>query len=638
MPLVTFEPSGETIEVKAGTELLTAARQAGVSIDSPCGGKGTCGKCMVRIISGQVDTDSIGVLSQSSLADGFVLACKSKLKDVDVCVEVPEQIGRAFGQFTDSAEDASLVHPELLPKNWQYEPLAVKWLLEIPMPQIEDGLSDIDRVTNCIRKDWGDKQILYELAVIRKVADAIRDKNGIVTVTLVREQDRFHVVDIVPGDTTAKSYGIAVDIGTTTVAVQLVFLPLAKVIATRNDYNAQVDCGLDVISRINYAKRPERLEELRQRVLKTVNSLIEQVVKSYGIAPEEICNAVISANTTMVHLLLGLKPEYIRLSPYTPTVLNVPFLSAAEIGLNINPLSWVYISPAVGSYVGGDITAGLLCTDLAADSSEISLFIDIGTNGEVAIGNNEFLMTCACSAGPAFEGGGIKYGMRASRGAIERVNVDPESGVCTYQTIGGTKPKGICGSGMIALLADLFLTGWIDAAGKLNRKKPSTAISFDGRNGIYTIVPAQQSDSGEAIVVSELDIDNIIRAKAAIYSACALMLNQVGLDFNALSKIYIAGGFGRFLDLDKAKVIGLVPDLPLEKYHYIGNSSLMGSYMVLVSNEFRDKQLEIAARMTYIELSTDPSYMDQYTGALFLPHTSPQAFPTVMAKLEKKGL
>ncbi len=637
MPLVTFEPSGETIEVSPGTELLVAARQAGVNIDSPCGGKGTCGKCIVRIISGEVESDSLGVLPKSAVIDGYVLACKSKLLNVPVCVEVPEQVGKSFGQFTDSVEDASLVRQELLPRNWQYEPLAVKWLLDVPQPQLEDGLSDLDRVTNCIRRDWGNKEILYELPVIRKVADAIRDQNGTATATMIREHDRYHVIDIVPGDTTTRSYGIAIDIGTTTVAVQLVFLPLAKVIATRNDYNDQVDCGLDVISRINYAKRPERLEELRQRVLKTVNGLIDQVVKNYDAVPLDICDAVISGNTTMVHLLLGLKPEYIRLSPYTPTVLTVPYLTASEVGININPLAWVYITPSVGSYVGGDITSGLLCTDLATDSPDVCLFIDIGTNGEIVVGNNDFLMTCACSAGPAFEGGGIKYGMRAARGAIERVQVDPDTGICKYQTIGNTKPKGICGSGMIALLADLFITGWIDAAGKLNRRKESPAITFDGRNGIYTIVPAEQSDMGDAVTISELDIENIVRAKAAIYSACALMLNQVGMDFTDLARVYIAGGFGRFLDLGKAKIIGLVPDLPLEKFHYIGNSSLMGSYMVLVSSEFRHKQTEIAKRMTYMELSTDPAYMDQYTGALFLPHTDPANFPTVMAMLEDKG-
>jgi uncharacterized 2Fe-2S/4Fe-4S cluster protein (DUF4445 family) len=364
-------------------------------------------------------------------------------------------------------------------------------------------------------------------------------------------------------------------------------------------------------------------------VLKTINHLVSQLSKGNDVNPADICDAVIAGNTTMIHLLLGLPPEYIRLEPYTPTLLESPLLTAGEVGIKINPLSTVYISPAVGSYVGGDITAGLLCTALAADTEEINLFIDIGTNGELVIGNGDFLMTCACSAGPAFEGGGIENGMRAALGAIEKVDIDPETGIASYQTIGNVKPKGICGSGMISLLAGLFLTGWIDAAGKLSRSKKNPAIQIEGRQASYIIAPAEESGPGKPITISEIDIENIIRAKAAIYSAISLMLEQVGLGVEELSNIFIAGGFGRFLDLEKAVIIGLIPDLPRERFHYIGNSSLMGAYMVLVSREYKQRQLELARRMTYIELSTDPAYMNQYTGAMFLPHTDIKRFPSI---------
>ncbi|MFA7368966.1 MAG: ASKHA domain-containing protein, partial [Kiritimatiellales bacterium] len=453
-----------------------------------------------------------------------------------------------------------------------------------------------------------------------------------VTVSLVRDGSRIHVLRVEPSDGTVRNYGIAVDIGTTTVAVQLVSLEVGKIIATHSNYNDQISCGLDVISRINYARQPERREELRVRVLKTINGLIKKATGAHSVSPSEICNAVISGNTTMLHLLLGLNPEYIRLEPYTPTIMKSLHLTAAEVGVEINPDSWVCLSPCVGSYVGGDITAGLLCTDLATDSAEVNLFIDIGTNGEIVIGNNEFLMACACSAGPAFEGGGIDCGMRAALGAIERVEVDPATGVCRKWTVGDTKPVGICGSGMIALLADLFITGWIDSAGKLNRGKPSPAIEISGRNAFYVVATAEESGTGKTLRISESDIENIIRTKAAIYSACALMLKQVEMTFDDLTCIYIAGGFGRFLDLDKATVLGLIPDLPREKFKYIGNSSLMGSYMTLVSRDYYQRQIELANRMTYIELSTDPTYMDQYTAALFLPHTDAALFPTVKPK------
>ncbi|MHC4871911.1 MAG: ASKHA domain-containing protein [Planctomycetota bacterium] len=629
MPEVLFQPSQTTVSVETGTELLDAARQVGVEIDAPCGGKGTCGKCMVRIVEGVVDSDSLGVLDRAVVAEGYVLACKTKVSTTDLVVEVPQRLDREGGKFAEDVEDRGLIRRELLPEKWEFDSLAIKWCVKVEEPRAEDGLSDLDRLTRAIQVDWGKKEIIYSIGVIRSVAEVVRAEGGEVTVLLVRDGDRYSVISIEAGNKTVNSYGVAIDIGTTTIAVQLVYLPTAEVMATRSDYNDQVTCGLDVISRINYAAKPERLEELRERVLKTVNNLIESAALSHNVEPAEICNAVIAGNTTMIHLFLGLNPEYIRLEPYTPTLLSVPYLTARDIGMVINPESWVSICPSVGSYVGGDITAGLLCTDLATRTDEVSLFIDIGTNGELAVGNSDFLMTCACSAGPAFEGGGIECGMRAAVGAIERVEVDKDTGRPRYVTIGNVAARGICGSGMITLLANLLLNGWVDGAGKLNRDKESEFIEIDGRNAKYIIVPAEDGAGGKEVSITELDIMNIIRAKAAIYSACTLMLDQIGMDFADLANIYIAGGFGRFLDIKKATVIGLVPDVPREKFHYIGNSSLTGAYMVLVSRDYHQRINDLANRMTYIDLSTEPGYMDQYTGALFMPHTSEERFPSV---------
>ncbi len=629
MPIVKFEPVGKEVEVLAGTELLDAARQAGVDIEAPCGGKGTCGKCIVRIISGKVEVSKHDMLSASALDRGYVLACQSKIIDEAVSVEISEQISKEGGRFIDETGDLCLLRADLLPEGRQPDPLTHKWFLQVPPARLADGLSDLDRLTRAIQDLGGKREVIFPLAVIRQLADTLRQDNGKVTVSMTETAELYHVTRIEPGDHCAQHFGIAVDVGTTTVAVQLVSLQSAKAAATRTAYNEQIDCGLDVISRINYAQRPNRLEELRSRVLKTINHLIEQLCSGNEVDPADICSAAVAGNTTMIHMLLGLKPEYIRLEPYTPTILSSPYLTAGELGIEINPEAWVYISPAVGSYVGGDITAGLLCTDIAADSEAVSLFIDIGTNGELVIGNRDFLVTCACSAGPAFEGGGIDQGMRAALGAIDKVEVDPETGTASYQTIGGVPARGICGSGMISLLANLFLTGWIDAAGKLDRTRVSPAIRLEGRQAHYIVAPAQESASAKAIGVSEIDIENIIRAKAAVYAACSLMLGQVGLGWADLARVYIAGGFGRFLDIDKAVTIGLLPDLPRQRFHYLGNSSLMGAYLVLVSRGFRQHQLELARRMTYIELSTDPAYMDQFTAALFLPHTDIDRFPTV---------
>jgi uncharacterized 2Fe-2S/4Fe-4S cluster protein (DUF4445 family) len=635
MPQLTFQPSGKVISVPPGTELLDAARQAGVEVDAPCGGKGTCGKCVVRIVAGRVDTaPSLGVLSADAVAAGQVLACRTRVADSPLTIDVPEATGRE-GVRIAGGDETALVRGELLPRKWEYEPLAVKWLIRVPPPQPEGGLPDLDRLTRAIQRDWGAQPVRVPLSVLRSLADALREQDGAVTVTLIRSADELHVIQVQPGDHTTRHYGIAVDIGTTTIAAQLVDLASTEILGTRSDYNGQVACGLDVISRINYARRPERLEELRTRVLDTVNRLVRQVAASCEVAPSEIGNAVVSGNTTMLHLLLGLKPEYLRLDPYVPTVHEVPYLTAAELGIEINPESWICFSPCVGSYVGGDITAGLLCTDLATDTEEINLFIDIGTNGELVIGNRDFLLTCACSAGPAFEGGGIECGMRAAIGAIERVEVDPATGRPRCWTVGNAKPRGICGSGMISLLAELLRTGWVDASGKLDRSRPSPAIQVDGRRAAYLLAPAAESGADHPIVVTELDIENIIRAKAAIYAACALLLQHAGIAFDSLASIYIGGGFGRYLDIEKAVAIGLVPDLPRSKFHYVGNSSLMGSFIVLVSQEYRRRQFELARRMTYLDLSSDPTYMDQYTAALFLPHTDRSLFPSAARPPEK---
>jgi uncharacterized 2Fe-2S/4Fe-4S cluster protein (DUF4445 family) len=632
MPKVIFRPSGHGVQVPPGTDLLEAARQAGVELEAACGGEGTCGKCAVRVVSGQVDFTSSGALCDAPLLEGCVLACVARVTGEDLTIEVPEpaQLGR--GQFAPENE-LHLVRPELLPSPSEFDPHTTKRLLQVAPPQPEDGLSDLDRLTRALKQECGKEPVVDSLFCLRKLAEVLRADNGRITATLARAQDEYRVIDVQPGDTTLRHFALAIDVGTTTVAVQLIDLAAAQVIAAQSDYNDQMPCGLDVISRINYARHQPRLEELRRRVLRTINRLIRAVAASGAVDPSEIASASLSGNTVMTHLLLGLKPEYLRLDPYTPTVLHLPSLRSHEAGLEINPEAKLQFSPCLGSYVGGDITAGILCTDLARDAEEINLFIDIGTNGEIVVGNRHFLMACACSAGPAFEGGGIECGVRAATGAIDKVQVDPATGAATYSVIGDTLPRGICGSGMIDLLAQLFLAGWIDAAGKFDRGRSCPAICHEGRRASYVLAPAAATASGRALVVTEIDLENILRTKASIYSASALLLRHLGLSLDSIGRIYIAGGFGRFLDLENAITIGLLPDRPREVFQYLGNASLMGSYMTAVSREFRRRQLALARRVTYVELNTAPAYMEQYTGALFLPHTDLALFPSVQTRL-----
>ena len=487
---------------------------------------------------------------------------------------------------------------------------------------------------------WGARSLRAAFRCCASWRAALRaDPNGFVTAsvreTVVSElpaRKSLEIVRIEPGDTTTRAFGLAIDVGTTTCAVHLIDLTRNQVLGTASDYNGQRVRGHDIISRINYAATPERLEEMHALVLDGLNAMTSSLCRAHGVDPEEIDNAAIAGNTTMVHLMLGLNPDYIRLEPYTPTINRPPLLRGHEVGLAINPEALVVFAPGVGSYVGGDITAGLLQTPFAARGEEVSLFLDIGTNGEIVVGNGEWMMACAASAGPAFEGYGVGCGTRAMAGAVERVRIDPVTGRADVSVIGGGMPRGVCGSGMIDLLAEMWTTGLLDSSGKLRPEAAPGLVrpSADStRNMQYLIVPAAESATGCDIVISEQDIMNLLRAKAAIYSACSLMLKSVGLDFDSVSRVYVAGGFGRFLDLRKAVVIGMLPDLPLENYVYLGNAALAGAHAILSSSEARQTILEVADRLTYLELNADPSYMDEYMAALFLPHTDEHRFPSV---------
>ena len=627
MPTITFQPEGKSIQVESGVELLTAATSAGIEIASPCGTKGTCGKCVVRLVEGQLDMSPSATLISSAKGQGYVQACQAKISNTAAVIEIPSPPQSPEAQFPDLSNDFNRIDHNLLPRIWQHLPLITKKSLQVPEPKPGDGLSDMDRLTKHLRQLWQEDEITYSLEFVRKIADALRQDDNLVTVAAV-EGSAIHLVDILSGDQSGTNYGIAIDVGTTTVSIQLIDLIDGKIVGMATDYNEQIACGVDIISRITYAQKPERQEELKNRVLCTINQLIQNLSAYCGIKSTQMFSAAISGNTTMMHMLLGINPEYIRLDPYVPTVHHVPILKATETGLEIFPDSPVYFSPAIGSYVGGDITAGLFCTALVEDTNDINIFIDIGTNGELVIGNCEFALACACSAGPAFEGGNINCGMRAVEGAIEKVTIDSGTGISTLKTIGNKAPIGICGSGMISLLAELLRTGWIDAAGKLNRIRHSSSIRVSGRLADYIISGSGALDKGTSIKISESEIENIIRAKAAIYAAISLLLAQVGLNFQDVCNIYIAGGFGHYLDLENAISIGLLPDISRNKFRYLGNASLMGTYMMLISRDFREKQQQLAKRLTYIDLSADPQYMEQYTAALFLPHTDKALFPS----------
>jgi len=363
--------------------------------------------------------------------------------------------------------------------------------------------------------------------------------------------------------------------------------------------------------------------------LATINNLIGQALDSAGVAADRVKNVVVSGNTTMAHLLLGIEPRYIRREPYIPTVTEFPILKAGEIGIRSHKSAAVYIMPGPASYVGGDIVSGVLYTGFHREAP-LTLFIDIGTNGEIVLGNNEWLMTAACSAGPAFEGGGIRWGMRAEEGAIEKVTIDPETLAPEIATVGDQAPRGICGSGMIDLISELLEAGIVDRSGTFQADPEHPRIVRVNDEAAYVLAFADETPMAEDIVFTESDLKNLIYSKGAVYAGFTTLLNEAGLDFATVARIIITGGFGQYLNVEKAIRIGLLPDIERGKFTYLGNSSIAGAYMALLSNTYRQEALEICNKMTYIDFSSNTRYMDAFTSALFLPHTNLEMFPTVV--------
>jgi uncharacterized 2Fe-2S/4Fe-4S cluster protein (DUF4445 family) len=616
MPVVRFQPDDVAAEVPAGTLIREAALRAGIpDLELPCGGDGSCGLCKVEV-EGQRTP---------------VLACQSRITS-DIVVRLPDrrQGARVVG------DSHALIDPGLLPDAGRLTPLYRRLRLNVPPASVEEHYSDWTRLVREISRGNSSLPVTCDLPVLRRLAESVRAADGKITVNVEESVSELRVREVQAGHSAAHALGLAVDIGTTTVAAQLVDLDDGTLLATEASYNLQIRRGADVISRIDYARNGERLEELRSLVLGTIHGLVEQLAQAIPIEPQDIVAAFMAGNTTMIHLLLGLPPRYIREAPYVPTMNFVPELRAQEIGLKIDPRAMVACAPGVGSYVGGDITAGLLCTDLPMNSQDVFLFMDIGTNGEIVIGNADWMVGCACSAGPAFEGSGIKCGMRAAEGAVEHVAIGDDRETVKYSVIGGGKPAGICGSGLISLLGELFRQQVVDRSGRFFQSPGEGRIVQCESRRAFRLAGVEQTLNGKDLLITEADLENLIRTKAAIYAACSLVLENVGLGWDSIARVYIAGGFGRYLRIADAVFIGMLPDLPLERFRYIGNSSLTGAYMALLSREHRHRMAEIAARITYVDLSSNPRYMDSYIKALFLPHTDLEQFPTVAEVLESR--
>ncbi|MEW6219492.1 MAG: ASKHA domain-containing protein [Thermodesulfobacteriota bacterium] len=636
---LVFLPDNVTATVESGENLLAAAAGAGVHIDALCGGEGVCGKCKVRIEAGEVECERTAQLRAEEWQTGLRLACRTRVLG-DVTVRIPDQVranGVALSRRPKTVRAISAQTLESLVGTWDTDPPVEKRFLSLPPPTLEDNVADLARLMRALARGCHDcKEPTYDHPqLLKELPFVLRRANWEVTVILLRgkraeEPDR--IIAIEPGDTTDKLYGLAVDIGTTTVCGALLDLKSGQVIAEASAYNAQIGYGEDVISRIIYSQRPGGLKALQEKVVYTINTVIDTVCAKVRINPVDIAYIMAAGNTTMAHLMLGLDPKYIREAPYTPISSQFPLTRAAGIGINAHPSVRLFLYPSAASYVGGDIIAGVHACQLHK-SRQLTLFIDIGTNGEIVVGNEEWLVCAACSAGPAFEGGGIRHGMRASQGAIENFHIHPETLEPMIVTIGLTKPRGICGSGLISIVSELLEAGVIDQRGKFKRGRshPRIRPGLDGYE--YVLAWAKDSLLGEDIALTEVDLDNLMRAKGAMYAGYVTLLESVGMTFADLDRVVLAGNFGAYIDLERAITIGLLPDIDRDRFFYLGNGSLLGAQISLTDHKRFRERTQVHRLMTNMELSESPQFMNHYVAALFLPHTDLGFFPTVAAKI-----
>jgi uncharacterized 2Fe-2S/4Fe-4S cluster protein (DUF4445 family) len=486
-----------------------------------------------------------------------------------------------------------------------------------------------------LKRVHGIRDATISLPALRELPKAAREGEWVVTAFAAEPCDTMPIVSgFQAGDTTARQYAVAVDVGTTTVEIALIDLNSGEVVASANEYNAQVARGDDVISRVIAASKPGGLEDLGGLIVGTLHDLVERSLADAGVSAEDIVSYYVAGNTVMTHLLLRISPEFIRASPYVPAASEFPWMRAAELGLPAGRATRLYVTPCPASWLGGDIVAGLVAAGVPW-TEKLTLFIDVGTNGEIVLGNSEWLVSCSCSAGPAFEGGGILHGMRAADGAIEQVRIDGETLEPTIMTIGGVKPLGICGSGLIDCAAELFLCGALGRDGTFRTDLDSPYL-VEGERGLeYLLADAEASGTGRRIVLTEVDVENLMRAKAAIYSGISVLAESLDLSLDAVEEVVIAGGFGHYLDLERVMALGMVPEIAQERFVFLGNGSLLGAKLIAGSREVLRTARHTAETITYLELSVNAGFMDHYSSALFFPHTDLTQFPRT-EKLRKQ--
>ena len=643
---VTFSfEDGSMVETfaNAGDNLLEVARSANVAIDAPCSGNGACGKCRVQLKSGELESKKTLHISDEEYQAGWRLSCCSKIS-ADVNVLVPD-IASAYKsrmKVADLSSKEEIAIFENAKSDIQLAGIELKNSLEVvdvlmDVPSLDDTMPDNERLTRALRKYLNINRVRIPYVVLKKLPDVLRENNFAVKCVIRATSDDMYVYDIFGKDEDVVIGGLAIDIGTTTVSAVLINMENGEILAKSSAGNGQIRFGADVINRIVESQKPGGQKKLQDAVIKeTINPMIHEMCKSAKFPKDHIYRMCVASNTTMNHLFAGINSDPLRTEPYIPAFFKTNSLFASDVGIDINKDAHIIMAPNIGSYVGGDITAGTLVSQIW-NRPEFSLFIDLGTNGELVFGNSDFMMSCACSAGPAFEGGDISCGMRATDGAIEACTIDKETMEPTYKIVGdpGTKPVGLCGSGIIDVISELYICGIINPKGKFIREGKRIKHDKYGM-GSYILAFEEEAGSVKDVEITEVDIDNFIRAKGAIFSAIRTMLTSLDFDVSMIDDVYVAGGIGSGINMQNAVNIGMFPDIPIEKFHYIGNSSLTGAYLMLLSTPAEKKTYELASNMTYMELSTVPIYMDEFVGACFIPHTDTSMFPTVMEEIQNR--
>jgi len=630
---IEFLPAGRSIRVEHGETILKAARQAGLHINASCGGTGVCGKCRIRVESGRVRGGLSEKLSHAEIDDQIRQACTAEVIG-DVQVRIMDATGLKKGQLSTGVPRRHraarhLFDIDALRQAGIFLPPVEKFFLELPRPDSTDHRSDATRLIQAMAQQYGERHIQIGLPVLRSLRRVLREDDFRITATLARPVNRdarSRLLQVQAGNWAERNFGLAVDIGTTTIYGQLIDKHSGGILAEGGTYNRQISYGEDVISRMIHAENKEGLRRMHALVCESINEVIGRLLDGARVAAGEISSITLAGNTAMTHLFLELEPHNIRRAPYVPVSNFYPPIRATDIGLELGEHAIALIYPAVSSYVGGDIVAGIMGSGMYR-TEKTTLFIDVGTNAEIVIGNRDWLASAACSAGPAFEGGGILHGMRAASGAIEDFSIDPATLAPMLLTIDQKPARGICGSGLLIMIAELFETGILDQRGRFARDRDNPRLR-PGRSGWeYVVAWADDTGIDQDIVLTEVDIDNFIRAKGAIHAGIQTLLGEVGLTVDDLEQVILAGGFGSYIDLDSAITVGLLPEIDTGRIMYVGNGSLMGCRMSELSNHIRRDVVAAMQRMTGFELSEVPAYRDHYVASLFLPHTDSSLFP-----------